>query len=378
MRIGIEAEYWTIDGDGELVPSGDLAAECDAVDPEFVAPLVEVKTPPCESVAAVTAEFVSRLSRALDAAQARGKRLAPLGTPLGDDRADIRSDARIDVQRAILGDDLRHAAHCAGTHVHVEQTAVADQLRALTAADPAFALVNTAPYYRGRRVATCARPEVYRRRCYRTLPTHGRLWRYPDSAAEWRAWRDDRFEAFVREATAAGVDPETVAEAFTPHDAVWSPVRLRDDLGTVEWRAPDTAPPADVLRLVADVVRLVERAVECGTRLGADGSPGEPEESEQSPVRLPSFETLQDYVETAIEHGCEAQEVTRYLRRLGFDTDAYRPVGARLDGRTSLDAEEVRSLRVEYADRLEREVQRLSDGSEPPEVGGQQPSAVPG
>ena len=370
MRIGVEVEYWLVDDEGDLVAADGLAADCPAVDREFVEPLVEVATPPCDSLPELVRALRDRLGRAHETARSLDLRLVSSGTPLTDEAVPLRDadEERTAIQRAVLGDDLRHATHCAGTHLHVEQVegAVADQLRVLTALDPAFALVNTAPYYRGRRIATCARPAAYRRRCYRRLPDHGQLWRYPASVEEWRDRVDGRFERFADAAASAGVDRETVAAHFAPADAVWSPVRLRDDLGTVEWRAPDASSPLELCRLVGDVTRIVERAVEAGTRIqGADGdvvgtAGSEPRNGNGgAALSLPPFGTLRGHVDAAIERGLSAGRVERHLAALGFDTAAYRPSGGRIDGRDRLDAATARRLRLRRADRLEADLRRL-------------------
>lgn len=357
MRIGIEIEYWLIDRDGDLVPANEVIAACEGVDPEMTTPLLEVKTPPCDSVEELTAVLTDRLGRVHDVARSHDRRLVPLGTPLSDERLPQRTTTRLDVQRAVLGGDFDHAGYCAGTHLHFEQASVVDQLRVLTALDPTVALVNTAPYYRNRRIAACARPYVYRRLCYRSLPGHGRLWSYPESVAEWRERVESRFGSFAEAACDAGVDRDAVESAFTPADALWAPVCLRDDLGTVEWRAPDAAPPLDLCRLAADVTGLVETAVEDGTRIEDDAR------ADDGGLPLPPFGALRGHVDVAIARGLDAPRVERYLSELGFDLDAYRPTGSEIDGRERLDRATARRFRRRGADRLEHDLRRLREKS---------------
>ncbi|WP_436910631.1 glutamate-cysteine ligase family protein [Halosimplex marinum] len=354
MQIGLEVEYWTVESDGSLATAEPVAADCEFVDREFADPLLEVKTPPCESVEALAATLGDRLETVREVARSHGRRLVPLGTPLtGDPLARRRSD-RIDVQRAVLGDALDHAARCAGTHVHFEQVDAAEQLRALTALDPAVALVNTSPYYRGRRLATCARPHAYRRLCYGAAPELGQLWEYPESAEAWRDRVDDCFESFVATATDhPGLDRQAVEDAFSPADAVWTPVRLRDDLGTVEWRAPDAAPPLAVVRVVADAARLVEEAVERGTTVGGDAG--------RDALSLPPFDRLRDLVDAAVAEGLSAPAVESYLDDLGVDTGAYRPPGGRIDGRRRVDEPTAKRIRRRAADALLADLDALRE-----------------
>ena len=346
MRLGLELECWVVDGEGWLAAPGDLAETEPWLEREFAAPLVEVRTSPCESPAALADEFADRLDALREAAADRDLRLAPLGTPLAADTVPTRETERVRVQRAVLGDALYDAARCAGAHLHVEATAPTDQLRALTALDPALALVASAPYCRGERVATCARAQTYRDGCYGDAPALGGLWPYPASVDSWRSWRDATRAGLVDAAVAAGVDRATAEDVLSPHDAVWTPVRLRDDLGTVEWRAPDACAPDQLLRLVADVAGVLERAAERGTAVGH--GPG---------LALPPMADLRRATREAVERGV-TPDVAAHLRRVGLDPDRYRPYAARVGG-GHLDDAAARRLRREAADRFERALDDL-------------------
>ncbi len=365
MRVGLELELWSIDDNGELAGACDLVEDSPHLDAEFVTPLIEVQTAPCDSGDELITELVSCLAEAIDVAEAHGRRLVPLGTPLVDEQIPYRSNMRTQVQRGVLGDEFTHAAHCAGTHLHVEQVDPVSQLRILTALDPAIALVTTSPYYRSEQIAACARPLVYRRRCYRSLPTHGRLWAYPDTLEEWRTRRDRRFEVFVQTARDAGFPRETVESTFSPEDALWSPVRLRDDLGTVEWRAPDACPPSQLIRLVPDVIQLVERAVEHGTRVDERGAA-----VDDSPITVPPFEQLLTLVDSAIDEGLSSSAVVDHVSGLGLSPEAYRPIGNRIAGSEQITQDRARRIRCRLADRLEREVQALTQRVESHQVSG--------
>ncbi len=358
--MGIEIEYWLIDERGQLASVDEIVAACDGVEPEMTTKLLEVKTPPCESVEELMSSLTDRLTTVVAQARSRNLRLVPLGTPLGSPTLPHRDGTRIAVQEAVLGDAFKHAGYCAGTHLHFEQDRPLDQLRVLTALDPAFTLVNTTPYYHAQRVARCARPHVYRRRCYQALPGHGQLWRYPESLMEWRERIHDRFETFVDTAAEQGIDREQVYRTFTPADAIWSPVCLRDDLGTVEWRTPDAAPPLDLYRLVTDVVQILTDAVEAGTQVL--GSAEAPQNTDQ--MTLPAFETVQSHVDLAIEEGRNSTAVSRYLADQGFDLNTYQPLASGIDIHRPLSPEMVRRLRCRAADRFERDLTRLQAATE--------------
>lgn len=357
MKTSIEVEYWVVDGEGKLTPAGDLVDLSEHVEGEFVKPLFEIKTTPCRTVEELRDEFVERLRTTIGATRARDKHLVPLGTPLGAESIEYRSDERTEIQRRVLGESFDHAKHCAGTHVHFERENVVGQVNALTALDPAFALLNSSPYYRGERVGACARPYVYRKSCYADHPEHGQLSRYAESVEERERWLDGRYEAFKRLATEDGVSEERVEALFEPDDTVWTPVRLRQSFPTVEWRSPDAALPSEILRLVSEMAPIVRATGEApvsiddeGIGVGADG------------ITLPEFGTLERYVDRAMAEGLESPEVTGYLERMGLTPSRYRPIGPEIDGRSEVSPRTARRLRLRYARRLERDVERLDVG----------------
>lgn len=219
-------------------------------------------------------------------------------------------------------------------------------------------------------MAAWARAVAYRRSCYGAVPHLGQLWPYPTDANEWRDRLRKSYERFVERAVERGVERSTARISFDPDDAVWSPVRLREDLGTVEWRAPDASPPGDVLRLLESVLPLMQRAVDRGAQVIVNTSgPGKPSPGSRAgvgsgPVELPPFEALRDLVDEAITNGVDGRGVRRYLRGLGLAVEEFRPFGARIDGRSALDATIARRLRLRAADRLERDLHRLRSTDE--------------
>lgn len=381
MKRGLELEYWVIDEEGALTVPGRALAELSFVEREAHPSLIEVKTAPHESLSALRAQLCDRLDRALRIARTDGLQLAPVGTALAGVESvegNCRRSQRIDVQRHLLGDSFRRALACAGTHVHFEQFEPAAQLNALIALDPGFALLNTTPYSDGRRVAACARPYVYRRRCYAAYPALGRLWRYAESVEEWRHRLRDTYERFKRAATTAGVPEQHVEQSFDEATAVWGPVRLRDDLSTVEWRAPDAALPSQVLQLVGDASRVVERVSEVessewrasegtatsdwtATSDGAVASHGVTVPGTCG-VALPSFDRLQRLTDAAMAHGLTDRSVRRYLAGLGFRLDEYRPIGRQMGGPRRLSSGRARKIRRRLAIELEEDVARLREG----------------
>ncbi|WP_254766409.1 glutamate--cysteine ligase [Salinilacihabitans rarus] len=357
MKTSLEVEYWVVDDDGDLVSADPLLDVSEQVDPEFVEPMIEIKTTPCESASELRADLLGRLGRVVDRAREHDRRLVPLATPLSAAPSELpyRESESTALQRRILGPAFGDARFCAGTHVHLERSNVVDQLNALTALDPAFALVASAAHHRGERLLACARPYLYRRSCYGGFPEQGQLWSYVDSVAEWDARLREAFDRFRETALARGVDESAFDREYDPYEAVWTPVRLREAVPTVEWRSPDAALPSQLLELAGQVRAVVARAEARGTVVdpGGDGT------DDDGRVGLPAFETVERTVDAAIRDGAADPAVCRYLERLGLDPSRFDPLGDRLpDGRLS--RRRARRLRLRAAGWLEADLERTA------------------
>ena len=354
MQKSIEVEYWVIDRDGALASPGALTEVSEYAEEEFVEPLFELKTPPCETYADLRATFVDQLSGVLSRADELDRLLVPLGTPIhGGSIAQLPGE-RGRIQRRVIGTDFAYAKYCAGTHLHFEQRNVTDQLNALAALDPALALASSSPYFQGERIANCARAYLYRKESYEQFPKHGQLWSYVETVAEWERRLEQRFEAFREAALESGVDEDGFDAHFSPDDVVWTPVRLRDAMPTVEWRSPDATLPSQILRLAEEVDAVMERLHHTEVRI--EGTTGEVTEDG---VTLPEFETVWDYAEEAIHDGLESSDVAAYLERMGFDVGGYDPLSRKMGHRERVDPAEAREIRLEYGKLLERDVRDL-------------------
>jgi hypothetical protein len=353
LRRSLEVEYWVVDEEGRLVEPDGLVGAAEGTEREFVEPILEVKTSPCETTAELREELYERLGAVLRRADELDRGLVPLATPMSEETVEELDSERTGIQNRIVGDDFRYVRHCAGTHVHVEQRPgrEIDQLNALVAIDPALALANTSPYFDGRRLAAGARSKLYRRMAYDEVPHQGWLWRYAGDTREWSRRLERRFEEFLPAAVDAGVDRTAVESNFSPESAVWTPVQLRERFSTVEWRSPDNALPSQVLRLADDVAGFVERLD--GAELRIDGEMGSVSDDM---VVAPEFDAVLEYVDAAIEEGLESEAVRSYLDRMGFDVDAYAPTTHEIDGREAITPEEAREIRLTHAERLERDV----------------------
>ena len=381
MNTSIEVEYWVVDSDGNLTEPGPLADVSERTEREFVEPLFEVKTPPCETVSELRTALVGELEEVLSRAAEADKRLVPFGTPINCDAIDRRPGERGRIQKAAIGGNFDYAKYCAGTHIHVEKRNVTDQLNALIALDPALALVNSSPYHQGERIANGARAHCYRKKSYEEYPKHGQLWRYVETVGEWHRRLEHCYEEFKSAAVDGDVAAEAVEEHFSVDDVVWTPVRIRDSMPTVEWRSPDAALPSQLLRLADELETVMERLHHTTVRIdgGIEGNDGRGEaaggivadEHSGGPtarpghvtgdgIALPAFETVCDLAESAIHDGLASPAVAGYLERMGFSVGDYHPIAARIDGRQYVTKADARDLRLEYASRLEKDVAELA------------------
>ena len=353
LRRGIEVEYWVIDGEGRLVDAEPLADGSDGIDREFIEPILEIKTSPCDSTGQSRDELCDRIENVLDRAEALGLQLVPLSTPICQEEIqDVPSD-RTRIQGEVIGDGFEYVRHCAGTHVHIEQLPrrEVDQFNTLTALDPALALINSSPYFEGTRLADGARSELYRSMAYADMPNQGDLWPYCTGLDDWDRRLESGYTAFREAAKGVGISQERFDASFDPETSLWTPIQLREAFNTVEWRSPDAALPSQVIRLADDVSAILKHLENTEVRI--EGTEGR---ITSDSIILPEFDALTEYVEAAIRDGLQAPQVREYLERMSFDVSAYQPISHEIGGRDEISTEEARRLRVEYADRLEKDV----------------------
>lgn len=353
MKKGLELEFWVIDEDGYLTSAADIIDDNDdLVVQEFVEPLLEIKTEPYTDDATIRAKTKERLASVLASAEAAGKQIVPLATPLVTDDVDLIPSERGKIQQAVLGDHAQYAMNVAGTHIHYDQTDVGKQLKLLTALDPVIAALHSSPFYDGEQHGAGARTQIYRYRCYEDLPKHGQLWPYPDSRADWERKIKKRHEEFKERACAQGYSEATFEEYFTPSESVWTPIRVRDTFNTIEWRAPDISLPSQIFPFLEHVNTLVETVDQ---KTITKGNPAVDSES----VTIPPFETVEERVQQSIEDGLDHPKIKSYCSSYGIDPDRFDPLTRELQTHDSLTHENGRMLRLEYAERLARDVDTL-------------------
>ena len=336
MKIGVEIEYWVVNDKGELISSKKLAEKVSFAEQEFVEPLIEIKTQPSKDAQQIKDEIEEKLIELTEEAENLGQNIVPLGTPLNSGEINQIQSKRGKLQRRIIGSDLEAAKRVAGTHIHFEQKNVKNQLNALIALDPALALTNSSPYYQGEKIAASSRNQVYRYKCYKQFPEHGQLWNYTDSQEEWEDRINKNFQKFTEKAENKGISKENIKENFTKYNALWTPVRLRKDFPTVEWRAPDTGKLEDTFRMIETITEIM-----------------------QSPEKLekPPKSKLNSLTKKSIQEGLENQKVKNYLKKLGFQTKKYNPITHEINQGENISRKKARKTRLKISRQLHSKIQ---------------------
>ncbi|MFH5801193.1 glutamate-cysteine ligase family protein [Haladaptatus sp. CMAA 1911] len=355
IRRSIEVEYWVVDREGYLVDSSPLAVASDGAECEFVEPLLEIKTSPCETTAELRRELFNRIHDTLQQANEMGRGLVPLATPISHEEIREFPSERTRIQNLVIGEDFEYVRHCAGTHIHVEQLPgrEVDQFNTLIALDPALALVNSSRWFHGRFLALGARSKLYRRMAYDELAHQGRLWRYIGTTHEWDLRLERRYEEFVAAALDAGVNRRAVESNFGPESAIWTPVQLRDTFTTVEWRSPDTALPSQVTQLADSIAHIMERLRDSEVHIEGDSG-----RITDDVIVLPEFDTVLQHVDAAIRDGVSSKLLRTYLERMTFDVAAYDPLSEQEDSRDRISPAAARKLRLDRAESLEQDVKQ--------------------
>jgi hypothetical protein len=202
-----------------------------------------------------------------------------------------------------------------------------------------------------------SRPYAYRSLCGEEFMPFRDLWEYTTDAAAW----DDRlataFEVFRTLALDRGVTDREFTTHFQPENTMPTPVRVRQQFPTVEWRAPDTALPSQIVTLTSDISRLVDQTASKPVEIGEPGvGPRH--------IRIPEFDDLTRLTAAAIEHGIDSPAVWNYLEAMTIDPRDYQPISAEIDPQSRISVAEARHIRLEYADRFEHDTETLTISAE--------------
>lgn len=357
---GIEIELWVIDRGGRLAEAAPLVAALPFVDPEILRSLVEVRTEPHHDLAALFRELRERTLQALFEAERLHLRLFAFGTPLNRRPLPVVDSARLAIQNRVDPGDvaLERTLGRAGVHVHFDRDPdpriTRDRLNLLTALDPLAAGANAAPYLGRCRIASSSRRLVGQVRLGAVPDERSELWAYTGSIAAWEGRVDRLWRDYERTAGMRGVEPGELHRFLRPDDALWTPVRLRRRLATIEYRSLDAAPPGRLLPVVEDLARLVDRAGRVGIQVA--GEPDGVSKGNGAPIVVPPFLLLRALAEEAARFGLRSEPLRSYLSRLGLEPARYRPLDQSLAHGDTLDDQAARRLRLHLADELERDV----------------------
>jgi carboxylate-amine ligase len=260
--IGVEEELHVVDATtGELVSKIDeilsrLPEELAGfVSHEIFQSVLEIKTPPCATVAEAEGHLREMRSRVGSWAAACGAALASAGThPFSRYRDQKVTD--LERYRKVM-EQLRWVAQrevIFGQHVHV---AVADEEEAIEAHNrlseraPLFlALSSNSPFWQGIDTGY----ESVRVKIFETFPRSG----LPPAFADWSA-----FESYVDLMVAAG--------AMENYTYCWWDVRPHAKIGTIELRIPDSQTSLAYSSAIAALTQCLVRNVLSGPRGGPYG-----------------------------------------------------------------------------------------------------------
>lgn len=171
------------------------------------------------------------------------------------------------------------------------------------------------------------------------------LWEYTASVEEWNQRIATRHQALRTLATERGVTPKAFDAWFAPENSVQTPVRLRGCSPTVEWRAPDTALPSQILQLVSDVSWLLRQTDDKPVEIGDPGIFSDH-------IGIPSFDDLRQLEADAITHGVRSASVREYLEWMLFDLTQYQPLSDQLPTWQRISERSARRFRLAAAERL--------------------------
>lgn len=340
MKAGLELEFWVINEHGRLDYAKPVAERVYFASQEFSSSMIEIQTEPHEDVDELLKEAISKTEILAELAKKDGKRIVPLGTPLNSGEAEIYESERFRIEQEVIGDEVKHAGRTAGLHIHFEKEDTLRQLNTLTALDPLSALVNSSPRYQGERLADGCRNKVYRFKACGAFPEQRELWPYMDSITEWREKRENLFQKFVERAEEKGISQDRLERHFQAENAVWTPVKLREDYPTVEWRSPDTTLLTEVIKLVKAVKPVVQQ---------------------KKHSELPDFKNVKECSQEAIEKGLESDKVREYIEEMGIDPSVFNPVSSRLELPEKVDRKKARRIRLQVAEELTQDLEEAKE-----------------
>ncbi|MFB6182569.1 MAG: glutamate-cysteine ligase family protein [Candidatus Nanohaloarchaea archaeon] len=355
MKKGIELEYWVIDEEGYLMSAELLSKKFDFTAPEFLDPILEIKTDPKEDIHKLKKQIKKRMEKVLDECEERNLRIMPLGTPLNHGNIDIVKDERYQLLQEFNPKDVEMEREIAraGTHIHFEKQQIKNQLNILTALDPASALLNSSPYHKGIKVGSSSRNLLYRYWWDNPFPKHVELWEYIEKIEEWKQREMKRFNELKETAIQQGINEKTFKEHYSPEDSNWAPIRLRQEFPTVEYRSLDAALPSEIIKFTRQTNQIIEKYQDKEIEIG------EKTQKKEEKIILPKFETVKERSRKAAKKGIKSKQLKNYLKNIGYELNAYNPIAEQITGPKKITMSEARQKHLKYADMLEKDIKNL-------------------
>jgi gamma-glutamyl:cysteine ligase YbdK (ATP-grasp superfamily) len=356
-RIGLEEEFFIVDGDGVIVDRADDLLDCchqlaesagcnpEHFAPEFVKSMVEINTAPAASVSELANDYLRNLQLMLEAAKSLHLRLYPLSQYPLHLAPTLRDAPNYHIQARTVGyDRFLDAGRCIGTHLHLElpsgtidpqvgiayrasdaaRTEAVNLYNLATAMDAAIiALSRACPFYEGKVFGLAARTVHYRGHqtfgwegVYTHLPQVGALRPYADSVEHLVEQQFERYYAWIAAMDRAEVEQHLFLEAGgSLLKSAWNPVRLNGH-GTIELRQTDGNYPQVILAIAALVYSAADRV-----RREELTVPSTPEQwvfaVQDQELLVPEFNYLNgELLYAAATEGVKRSEVTTYLDSL--------------------------------------------------------------
>lgn len=355
MKKGIELEYLTIDSEGELADADEITEELDFAAPEFAKCITEIKSNPCSDVDELRANLKEKVGKAIEKAEEKGLKLSPVGTALNHEEVELIESDRLQMMKKFNPEDIEIEKELArtGLHIHFEKRNVRDQLNILTALDPASGLLNSSPYHKGENLASSCRNWVYQYSWEPRFPESVQLWDYANSVYEWKDRMHQAFKDFKSGAMEAGVSEESFMEHHHPDRSIWTPIRLRDQFPTVEYRSPDTCLPSEAIKFTEDLEKVIQKSQNREVVIG-----GGPEMNPEM-ITLPAFKKVESLSKTAALKGMDSERLRNYLKKFDIEPEDYSPLSREIKNGKKISIEEACKLRLEASKKLEEDVRSL-------------------
>jgi hypothetical protein len=277
LTIGLEAEFFILDKEGNIVNEADLILKNlkkrqtfgSEIVKEVGKNMIEVGSYPHESSVDTVQSLIKNIKTLIYTAEEEGLRLCPLGTYPGKFTPSIRNDARYKSKELLIGKKrFVQAGTACGFHLHSElpwgvfdrkklklkklinsknKEALVNAYNFLIAADPAITtFMQSSPFYQGKYLGKDSRMIIYRGSqelnypdaLYYNLPQFGGLPSYKHTGTNIITLIDQKYKEWFKLLKEAGITKANLPKYKSSLDVGWPPVKVNSH-GTLEQRGMD-------------------------------------------------------------------------------------------------------------------------------------------